>query len=293
MSQGLRLGVVGNCQGPLWVQALSLMLPGAEVRLLWDGTANATPVAFLESVAHGIDRVIMMEWTDLSLAPELNDAIRDRVTTVPSIVFPAFHPDITFLQHAGAVIASGQGQGADWNSRIIAWAYLTGRPRRVARELLRDETFRVLGYYGQWDESCEHMRTATTRCGLHFETWLDRSLSTGVFMHGWIHPRSIAVAALAHQLVGRDFAPAAMSAAVAERYMNDPWTNYVWPVYPEIALALGVEGSSLFKCGEQVDDFDSFTDKCYDAWKARGLTEAEFGTGTGFEETDRLLAPLA
>ena len=289
----LRLGVVGNCQAPLWVQALSLMLPRAEVRLLWDGEGHAAPSIFLDRVAGEVDRVIVMEYSDLSFTPEMQDAIRDRATTVPSVVFPAFHPDITFLKHAGAVVASGQGPGADWNSRIVAWAYLTGRPLRTARELLRDEVFRALGYYGQWEASCAHMRIATTRCGLEFEAWLDRSLSTGVFMHGWIHPRPIAVAALAQQLVERDFAPPAMSAVVAERYMVDPRADYVWPVYPDIALALGVEGSTLFKSGGQVDDFDRFSRKCYDAWKARGLTEAEFGAGMDFADTDRILAPLA
>jgi len=163
------------------------------------------------------------------------------VTRIPLTAFEAYQPDLCYLTVDGQVL---RGPMFDYHSKIVTAAWRKGLSQAAALALFNAAHYERFGYFGIW-ESCKAQYLGSYADGgldlaRAFPTWSRQ----GAFMHSVNHPAIRVVADIARALLAVD----GLAARETDFLPHDNLKNApVWPVYPEIAEALGVRGSLLFK----------------------------------------------
>lgn len=161
---------------------------------------------------------------------------------IPTIVFPAFHPDIVYICHKGGLFGSAMG---DYHSALIVYGFARGFSADAIVSLFRADVFARLGYLDGWfaarDALLEMSRAHGCDLDRLFAGWMRR----GCFMHTINHPKLFVLGDLARHALGQAGLPG--RTAACEDYLPDPLSGSIWPVYPEIAARIGVAGSTTFK----------------------------------------------
>ena len=176
------------------------------------------------------------------------------VSQVPLTAFEAYHPDLCYIFVDGQVL---RGPMFDYHSKIITAAYRRGLPESAVKALFTAANYERFGYFGLWN-ACKALYLGSyAALGLdlsaRFPTWSRE----GAFMHSVNHPTIRVVADIARALLAQDgIEPAHTEFLPHDNLKNAP----VWPVYPELAEALGVAGSMLFKVHNEYRllDLDEF-----------------------------------
>ena len=164
------------------------------------------------------------------------------VVPVPTIVFPAFHPDIVYIGHKAGLFGSPMG---DYHSALIVYGFARGYSVDEIVSLFRAEVFSRVGYLDGWFASRDALLAMSHTHGCNLDRLFAGWMRRGCFMHTINHPKLFVLADLARDALRRAEIPA--RTAACEDYLPDPLSGSVWPVYPEIAARLGVIGSSTFK----------------------------------------------
>lgn len=171
-----------------------------------------------------------------------------RLRPFPTIVFPAFHPDMVY---AGAVASlsalklapSPMGQ---YHSAIALCAHRLGLSVDQTITLYREDVFLRLGYLDAWDDSVRDLLASAAQVEFSLDQELARWPRRGSFMHVLNHPKAFVIGDIARRLLkegGFDPEPVEV-----EDYLGDELArDVVWPVYPPIAETYGLTGSYLFK----------------------------------------------
>lgn len=288
------IAVLGNCQVRGLADALELYLPGSRANayhLTTDPTqlpsALATALARPIDLCFVHDSLLTIVGRDASLAGMLPAG----VVMVPTITFSAFQPDIQYLFAGGRVVKNGLN--GDWNSRLIAWAFCNGLSRREARALFRHDVFEALGYLDGWAPAVRALRLTFETAGLEFTPWIRKVQRTGVFMHGLNHPVPSAMAAIAAQVARREGAASFRDVPGVEQYLSDHLSHIVWPVYPDIARALGLTGTYLWRDCDRYADLDQFIERTYANWEADDFRRGDYHIVPALSsEDERVLAGL-
>jgi hypothetical protein len=207
--------------------------------------------------------------------------------TLPSITFSAFQPDTQYIFNENGVVKNGL-QG-DWNSRITITGYLRGLSPRQTEELFNLGTFRALGYLDDWNESAQFLIDSFQKCGLNGTNWMRRMASHGVFMHGINHPSPIAIFELVKQFVSVHLPPPDHEIAGAEQYLTDHLSHIVWPVYPEIAATLGLEGTYLWREGSQHAGLRTFIESSFQHWDFLNLRNTQMTFIPSLDDTHQAI----
>ena len=163
------------------------------------------------------------------------------VTRVPLTAFEAYQPDLCYVTVDGQVL---RGPMFDYHSKIVVAAWRKGLSQADALALFNAAYYERFGYFGIWEACKAQYLGSYADSGLDlaraFPTWSRE----GAFMHSVNHPAIRVVADIARALLAADgLAPRETDFLPHDNLKNAP----VWPVYPEIAEALGVRGSLLFK----------------------------------------------
>ena len=173
------------------------------------------------------------------LKPALDEAGKSQSCFVyPTIFFTGFHPDL--VDSRDGEIPFGP-LGAH-HSAIVVAAFLQRLSVKQTLTLFSEKVFRHLGYFDHWREAKTLLLDYAARAGMpldrEFETW-----SQDVFVHVPSHPKPFVLADLARRLaIAAGFEPKPAPA------MNDSLEVIgAFPVYPELAAALGLEGSHIFR----------------------------------------------
>lgn len=161
---------------------------------------------------------------------------------VPTIVFPAFHPDIVYIAHKGRQLASPMG---DYHSTLIVYGFARGFSTDEILSLFRAEVFARVGYLDGWLHARDSLLQMARAQGCDLDRLFAGWMRRGCFMHTVNHPKLFVLEDLARMALARAGLPA--RAARCEDLLPDPLSNSVWPVYPEIAARYGVPGSITFK----------------------------------------------
>jgi hypothetical protein len=177
-----------------------------------------------------------------SIAIELAAAIAapQRVVRTPVIAFHAFHPDICYAYHR----ETKQFTRENYNSTIALWAFFKGLPPERAARLYCHEVYEALGYLSAWDAAYRQMQSAFEDSDLNFgfrEFYLAVKRS-GCFMHTINHPGLPVLIHLSKLLARHLGIPIRREISPGE--LNDNLNGQIWPIYPEIAETLGLEGGS-------------------------------------------------
>ncbi|GEP00326.1 WcbI family polysaccharide biosynthesis putative acetyltransferase [Methylobacterium haplocladii] len=250
---GPRIVVIGNCQAVGTAQALRLLLPDARV--------ETQPIAYLKRRFRDLggfarhlrdaDHVFSHFFPDGFLPGGNVLALQKQVPHLrlfPTIVFPAFHPDVVYVGDVAGLRLSKlvQGPVGPSHSAIALCAFLEGLSVEAALGLYSGAVFERLGYDRAWDEGAAYLLKSARDMQFGLEPELARWSRRGCFMHDANHPKLPVLGDIARRL--------AVEAALrpldlrVEDYLPDALVDEsMWPVYPEIAERYGVPAEFLFR----------------------------------------------
>lgn len=243
------LAVVGNCQVSGIEKSISLFTSDivpqsfhmAHVKTSYDG-AN-----FVEEL-----RNFDLVYAHASDDPEFGtEALRSggiKVQEIPVIAFPAFHPDMVYVQQQlidGTVEILKSPVGDNHSSLVLYGHRLGLEPDQIAN-LFCSEVYEAVGFLDAWSSAWEGLVAQGARVNFPLESMMLNWSRRGVFMHTLNHPRVFVLADLARAIVKQQGAQ--IRAGTSDAYISDDLiTSTVWPVYPEIAGRMSLEGSLIFK----------------------------------------------
>ena len=245
-----RVLVIGICQGEAVAQAMTLLLPEADVTFLSAfGLARRIPTmeALIAEVRRH-DVVFTNNYLPAFRDGGSLDTLRKAtgVTVMPTVVFGAFHPDMVRVGVIDRPESGGLlGVLGHAHSALAVYGYLEGFGVSRTQRLFDGEVYRALGYLDLWGASVASLRAAGRDVAYDFDADLMRWARRGCFMHSDNHPKIYVAADLARGLLDR--AGIAYTDCDLDSFLPDTLLGGgSWPVYPPIAEHFGVPGSALF-----------------------------------------------
>jgi len=245
--KGRLIVVSANCQTGGFCAALQGCLPDDTVCPLPMPELSSPEAECMEMMACA-DVIITggSGKTFLRKHPEITGRSSLLHLNIPDVTFPAFHPDICYTR----TMADGKLTQPHYNSGIGFWAYYKGLDIRDTAKLFNRESYAGLGYFNYWKPSLSVLRSAFEECELDFGRFMLAIKRHGVFMYTFNHPKPDVLVELAKLIAVKLGAP--QSVFDREIVIRDALTDYVWPIYPEVADELCLpHGSYDWKLGNE------------------------------------------
>ena len=244
--------MIGNCQARGVAQALRLLAPDSPVTMIHMDSLMRTygDIDGLARSLAGYDHVFSQLFSrDLMPGglPELRRR-EARLRPFPTIVFPAFHPDMVYAGSMAdlASLKLARSPLGQYHSAIALCAHRLGLGPAQTVTLYREDVFARLGYLDGWDLSVRDLLASAEQIGFPLDRELARWSRRGSFMHVLNHPKAFVIGDIARRLLresGIDPEPVEV-----EDYLGDELArDVIWPIYPPIAETYGLTGSYLFK----------------------------------------------
>ena len=245
---GRHVAAVGNCQ----IRNIARCLQAAtgdlvptirEVTLAEIGEIAPDHPHWSPLVAEN-ELIFAHEYAATSLAATFPHA-REKIVTLPSVYFAAFHPDLVYAnsRKSAKMLQSVLG---GYNSSLALYGWLRGLSARQTVGLFNGETYERLGFFDYWQNSRAYLLAEGERVGLPLGDALQRWQRRGCFMHSFNHPRLFVAADITRMLLeklGIATLPVDFESVVPDVFED----GAVWPVYPQIAERLGIDGSDWFR----------------------------------------------
>jgi hypothetical protein len=240
-------------------------LAGSLVGMLPDH--NVIPVPWLGEMTPVLDEVLAdaSVWVTSTPGPSIEAILREsgnpslQVVKIPTLVFEAFHPDLTYIPDPAGDWVKSPADG--WNSAIVFWGWKHGLDGEQIMARFSAETCAALGYHQRWGQAVEGMRAQFVVSDLSFDSFLLRVRRHGPFMLGSNHPRIDALIEMARQVAAILGGPEELRRFAWESVLPDALlaAGPVWPVYPVVADALSVPGGFVWRCpGGALLDLEQF-----------------------------------
>lgn len=192
----------------------------------------------------------------------------DRLVEIPTIHFDGFHPDICDVSDgAGGPL---RGPLGNYHSLLAVAGFLLGYDVDRTVGLFSARHFKPLGFMDQWDLAWAKVEARFARCGIPLGPSRSEWSRTGTFMHTVNHPRIHVLWDLARLVAARCGVGFTDDGVLPHDNLA---TAAVYPVYPDIASALGVQGSTRFKLeGEyQCIGLEEFVSRSFRAYAASSV----------------------
>ena len=248
-----------NCQVMGLGNSLNLLSDDIDVEYYDPNGFRKQAKSILNRLQH-YDRILVAPQLERELGEEwMGNA---KVWRIPTISFNAYHPDICYLLESGSSL---KGPLGDYHSLIAYAAFACGLSEARALALYRESVYADLGYFERWDQARTALLGNFTSHGFDIATHFVDWSRNGPFMYSFNHPRVHCVRDIAKAILARaGLDPVYRDALPHDNLANGP----VFPVYPEIAARLGVDGSYLFKLGGKyrfirLDEFVSESFRIY------------------------------
>lgn len=239
----MKIAIVSNCQGEGLAKCLREMNGSLEphffiVTSLWDGTAN------LADILRDYDLVLAQKFIEQHIGEEH----KHKVHYFPSFAFAAFHPDITYTRgkRIGGEMETVYSPMAHYSSALVLHGYSRGLSVDEIVASFNVDTFSRLGYLNVWEKAKEDFLNECRDVGLPGESLFESWERQGCFMHSFNHPTIRVISDVAAELLkklGIDI----YNVNPARYLIDDLRAMPIWPIYPDIASALGIEGDYVFK----------------------------------------------
>ncbi|MGO1119234.1 GSCFA domain-containing protein [Rhodovibrionaceae bacterium A322] len=250
----LKIVVIGNCQVFNIVKFFRLSFPTAEIVLL--------PVAELADDSKRESHSPHLTDADVIFSQPLRTgkygafseaALQEHPRTIffPMVYFAGFHPDCLYVSNAktNALIQSATG---GYSSSIAVSAFLAGLSVEQTLGLYNQETYEDLGYFDVWEHSKSILLQDFARLGLEVSDLFERWQGQGLFMHTINHPCLTVLTDLGKLLLKQAGLTPDVAVANPEKFIPDGApSDVVWPVYPELARRLNLEGELCFKVADK------------------------------------------
>ena len=250
---GPRIAVIGNCQARGVAQAMRLMAPSSPVRFIqmaWMKRDHGHLDGLAATLA-GYDHVFTQLFPAGLIPGGDSSALHarePRLVFFPTVVFPAFHPDMVYVGDLAdlatqKLVPSPMGQ---YHSAIALAGFRAGLSPEQTRTLFREDVFARLGYLDAWDPCVRELLSAAAGVGFGLEREVTLWARRGSFMHVINHPKGFVIGDIARRLLGQSGLKA--EPVEVEDYLGDELArDVVWPIYPPVADVYGLTGSYLFK----------------------------------------------
>lgn len=230
--------LISNCQTFGLANSIKLLNPDFDVDGIdiWSYRAdidhyNARMSDYFRVIVH--PEVTSIAGSDLSLA--------HNVSTIPSIYFPCYHPDVCSVTSGTKVLS---GEMGEYHSIIAVAAFNAGLSPADAKSLYRSHTYQTAGYYDGWSEERDHLIAHFRHFGLDISSSFARWARGSAFMYSVNHARIDVI---------YDIAKIFMETCGVPTFETDirPVDNLLsgpcYPIYDEVAERLSIRGSYLFK----------------------------------------------
>lgn len=191
---------------------------------------------------------------------------------VPVVSFHAFHPDLCYAYHRQSL----QFTRDNYNSVIALWAYTNNlAPERTAM-LYRAEVYAALGYFDAWPAAVRQMQAAFDDSDFKpdFREFYLAVKREGCFMHTVNHPRLPVLMGLSKLIIRR--LGLEVRREISPGQINDNLNGQIWPIYPEIAEHLALEGGSYvwkyIQEGRSLSGVRQYLDAKFEDYRQQGHT---------------------
>lgn len=273
MSDVKKILVLGNCTASPLSSYISAICEGVEVESMLfstnlSGAKQKVANDKVSSLGRQSDHVFLLNTID---RPEVERLIEKTVIQFPVFAFTAYHPDLTYISHKSTGSLLGAGPVGEYNSFISFWAYSNGLNVRQAVSLFREDVFEALGYFSKWEASYRFLDEQMRGLGFGADL-LPKWVQSGCFMHSVNHPKKRVLMDIAHALMDKASIATSQREDIADPLEDDA----VWPIYPDIARRLGIDGGYIFSVPTRLVEerrvsrhleLEEFVEKSYDAFK--------------------------
>lgn len=166
-----------------------------------------------------------------------------KVRLIPKIGFAAFHPDMDYIEDAERNHVLGP-LGA-YHSSLAFFCWKNNVTPADTLKLFCEKTYQTLGYFDYWAPAKKMLLDEELFTHISLELMVEKWEQRGCWMYSLNHPKLFVLVDIAKTLLKREGIEILPG---VEEYVDDEMnTENVWPVYPEIAKRLGLEGHYLFK----------------------------------------------
>lgn len=260
----MKIAVVSNCQGDSLASCLREMNSSLDIEFIIstdieNGRRNLSEVAgycdYMFSQPYFKDRI--------------NTAGIRNVEYFPSIVFPAYQPDMSYLRgvRKGGNLETIESEMVVYHSAIMVFGYVNGIPAKDIGEWFNAHTYSRLGYFDAWDRSREDLVAEGLAAGMPLGAAIGRWARGGNFMFSMNHPKIRVMSDIAAELMQRT--GLSSTCTNAADFLDDPLRKMsIWPVYPEIAQRYGLDGHMTFRRSETNEalSLSDFIERSYETY---------------------------
>lgn len=243
----LKIAIVGGCQAEGLRESTQALLPKAEVASWHAGVHPPDAPDILLQKLKAYDLVLSQITPGHGLELLEMDNLRRELKNVhfmPTIAFPGFHPDMTYILTSQGPLSAVH---SDFHSRIAVASYLLGLTPERTLTLYNAAVFSALGYFDVFPAARIAMEETLRESGFVIDGLIDGWLGEiGPFMFMSNHPHVRLLTTLCRDMYVKLglLKPKAPVPFVAKDHLSESFT---WPVYPALARRLGIQGSLNFQ----------------------------------------------
>lgn len=205
---------------------------------IWDGSVQLTDIFC------NYELVLAQKMIEPHIPPEY----KSKVQYFPSFAFSAFHPDMTYVRgvRSDGSMDTVYTPMVHYNSAIVLHGYTRGLSVDEIIASFNQDTFSRLGYLDAWEPAKATFHQEAKEIGLPLEIQFDNWVKQGCFMYSFNHPSIFVIADVCMEIlkkIGVDI----KSRNAARYVVDDLRAMPVWPIYPDIAKEIGLNGDYAFK----------------------------------------------
>lgn len=228
--------LVANCHCLPLADAFALCVPGVRTDFIDVNFAQAADnLSKIAGLAASEAEIIFTQLISEKLGSVATDVLRHRlgassVVTFTNIHFTGLHPDITYLGVMGQRLQSFLG---DYHSKLVLFSYASQRSLDDCLALFTGSTYERIGYFAAFDQSADELLARDAALDVRFAEAFIAMARKMPTLYTINHPTGAVFLALANALashVGLPFLQ--LEPAMFQNHLS---TNYIWPVYDEIA----------------------------------------------------------
>ena len=253
----MKVFVAGNCQATSLAELVTLATGISAKR-----KRNAQETEFSPTAPH----VIFAQ-------PQCKDWFTGNVVLFPRIVMPGFFPDVLSGEEAGkqATLRTVKSPLRSYHSSIVMKAWREGLSARGACALFNAATFDRLGFFDFYEMSKAQLLAEGVAAELELEGYFQRWSESGCFMHIVNHPKGQVMNDIAEAVLSKTDLPWKPIEEDVDRQAR----GCGWPLYPELAERIGLEGKYEFRMhsddGGHILDLKEFIEKSFDLYATQYL----------------------
>lgn len=251
-----RIGLIGNCQSSALASFLH-RVKGVKLQFIVDINGEGS-----ESYQHAHYAAAHGDIVDFCFSQPLGENFGDirsvrlrkkygsRFKQYTNLYFTGYHPDLTYFGGRGVRVQSAMG---DYNSRIALIGYTKGLTIDETVALFNEENYRRLNYFSQFEGSKAELLRRDEENDVRFAGEFFEIARDHVPLYTVNHPTAHALAPLASLIA--EAAGQGRPSINVNNIRNPLVENSIWPVYPEVAAALGLHypGDTTFYASYQED----------------------------------------